>query len=70
MATLLVVQVCINHYFAFAPPFVLDCKLTSQVHANRTYKLHLDLYIAVHQVWDSGGVPPHWLQARISMIYK
>ena len=33
-------------------------------------ELQWDLYIAVRHVWESGGVPHHWLQARIAMIYK
>ena len=33
-------------------------------------ELQWDLYIAVLEVWESGDVPSHCLQARIAMIYK
>ena len=33
-------------------------------------ELQWDLYRAVFDVWDTGEIPSHWLEAKLSLLYK
>ena len=33
-------------------------------------ELQWDLYQAILDVWGTGEVPPHWWEARLSLLYK
>ena len=33
-------------------------------------ELRWDLYQAILDVWGTGEIPPHWLEARLSLLYK
>ena len=33
-------------------------------------ELQWDLYQAILNVWGIGEIPPHWLEARLSLLYK
>ena len=33
-------------------------------------ELQRDLYWAILDVWETGEIPSHWLEARLSLLYK
>ena len=46
------------------------CKISSHLLQWLPKELQWDLYQAIPDEWGTGEIPPHWLEARLSFLYK